>query len=115
MAGKVTGDGTETETMGSLMVLEEDIVGVKEGMRGSAAQLSAMTMACTGKSKASELLFAFDKARMWVGRDKGQGMEVVRRGMVRDRVWESCTLEMEEGTVEVDNERRPVIKLDEGE
>jgi hypothetical protein len=32
MAGKVTGDGTEKETMGSLMVLEEDIVGVKEGM-----------------------------------------------------------------------------------
>jgi hypothetical protein len=64
MARKVTGDGTVTETMGSLMLLEEDIVGVKAGMRGSAAQLRAMTTACTGKSRASEVLFALDRARM---------------------------------------------------
>jgi hypothetical protein len=36
---------------------------------------------------------------------------VERRGIVRDRVWESCALESEEGMVDVDSEHRPVIKL----
>jgi hypothetical protein len=55
MAGKLT--------VGSLILLE-DIVGVKESRRGRTEQLSAMTLGCTGKSKASELFFAFDKVRI---------------------------------------------------